>query len=143
MYPLAQPLSFVGPLANFAPHLLDQALKSIVVLVAVAALTLICPRASAARRHSIWFIATVTLLCLPLFVFLIPGWQGPLWKLSSKSTPGNELALVLEWSPNRASVASPDELPTHTGVDRNADAAFDFSQPDRSTARLHGRWLAI
>jgi len=57
--------------------LIGAAVKGTVVLVAAWALSLALRRASAASRHLVWTLALGSLLLLPVFSWLIPGWDAP------------------------------------------------------------------
>ena len=52
--------------AAFTAPFLDAWLKSLVVLAAAAGLCFLLPRATAATRHWIWFLAVASLSCLLL-----------------------------------------------------------------------------
>src|SRR4051812_18799684 len=64
--------------ATQTAFLVDASLKSVVVLVMAGALILLCRRASAAARLSIWFAAVATLLFLPMFSLIVPAWHKTL-----------------------------------------------------------------
>lgn len=84
---------------NLTAAFLDASLKSFVVLVLAGALCLCWRRASAATRHLIWFLAVVSLPCLPLFSLVLPSWQRPLWSVSTGFNSGNQFMLELELAP--------------------------------------------
>ncbi|HEX5177306.1 MAG TPA: M56 family metallopeptidase [Chthoniobacteraceae bacterium] len=64
------------------PWLIDSTLKSIPVLIAAGLAAMSSRRASAAKRHLLWFIAMAALLALPILsIFLptcrvLPPWSG-------------------------------------------------------------------
>jgi beta-lactamase regulating signal transducer with metallopeptidase domain len=63
--------------------LLDTAIKGAVVLGVASVLTLTLRRRSAAERHLLWLLALGSVLALPLFSALLPGWRIlPRWRTS-------------------------------------------------------------
>src|SRR5712691_2428683 len=83
--------------SNFAGVFLDASLKTFVVLVLAGGLCGRWRRASAATRHLIWFLAVVSLPCLPLFSSMLPSWHRPLWSVSTSFNSGNQFSLALEF----------------------------------------------
>ena len=93
-----QPLSFLDPLAVFAPSLLpmllDAALKGVAILTMTALATLAMRRSSAAARHLVWFLGTLSLLILPLLSAALPGWYIlPRWTMNTPAAVQQPIAL--------------------------------------------------
>jgi beta-lactamase regulating signal transducer with metallopeptidase domain len=75
---LCQRLSAVGPV--LLPVLLDAAIKGLVILSLTALAVLAMRRASAAARHLVWLVGTVSLLILPILSAALPAWHVlPQW----------------------------------------------------------------
>lgn len=91
-------LSYVQHAAFTAP-LFDAWLKSLVVLAVAASLCLLLPRAAAATRHWVWFLAMASLPCLLLLAWLPHTWQRPLWSVSTGINSGNQISLTLNLAP--------------------------------------------
>ena len=70
---LCERLSAIGP--TLLPVLLDAAIKGLVILSLTALAVLAMRRASAAARHWVWFLGTVSLLILPILSAALPGWH--------------------------------------------------------------------
>jgi beta-lactamase regulating signal transducer with metallopeptidase domain len=87
----------------------DAALKSFVVLGLAAGVCLCWRRASAATRHLIWFLAVVSLPCLPLLSPLLPSWQQPLWSISTGFDSRNQFSMALEFAPTAEAKHSGDQ----------------------------------
>jgi len=83
-----------------ATSLVDTSIKSILVMAMAGGLILACRRASAATRHSIWFAALAALLFLPIFSLLMPAWHKPLWIVSGKPSPEDEMSLSIQLDGN-------------------------------------------
>jgi hypothetical protein len=81
--------------AAFTGPFLDAWIKSMVVLAVAAGLCFLLPRAAAATRHWIWFLAMASLPCLLLLSWLPHSWQRPLWSVSTGFESGNEISLTL------------------------------------------------
>ncbi len=60
---------------------LDMAVKGVLVLAISALVVGLLPRASAALRHWVWFLAMGSLLVLPVLTTLLPTWQVTLLPL--------------------------------------------------------------
>ena len=84
---------------HFAALFLDTLLKSFVVLALAGGVCALWRRGSAATRHLIWFLAVVSLPCLPLLTSMLPSWQRPLWSVSTGFNSGNQISLALELAP--------------------------------------------
>src|SRR5437899_2789842 len=70
------------------PVLLDAAIKGAAILALTAVATLAMRRASAAARHLIWFIGTLSLLILPVLSAALPGWHIlPRWGTNAPVQP--------------------------------------------------------
>jgi len=85
--------------AHFAALFLDALLKSFVVLALAGSVCALWRRSSAATRHLVWFLAVVSLPCLPLLALVLPSWQRPLWSVSTGINSGNQISLALELAP--------------------------------------------
>ena len=82
--------------SGFAALFLDAAIKSFAVLAFAWGLCLIWRRASAASRHTVWFLALIMLMCLPLLSAILPSWQKPMWSVTTGLEPGNQVSITLE-----------------------------------------------
>lgn len=76
--------SIVERFTTASPHVLsiaaDAAIKGTIVLAIVGLATLAMRRSSAAARHLAWFAGTLSLLLLPVFSLVAPGWHVlPTW----------------------------------------------------------------
>jgi len=68
----------LGPLAGDAlPLLLDAALKSSVVLIVAAGVTVVLRERSAAQRHLVWSVAVVAGLAMPFLARAVPRIEVP------------------------------------------------------------------
>jgi beta-lactamase regulating signal transducer with metallopeptidase domain/tetratricopeptide (TPR) repeat protein len=85
--------------AAFTAPFLDAWLKSLVVLAVAAGLCFLLPRAAAATRHWIWFLAVASLPCLLLLACLPRSWHRPLWSVSTGFNSGNQVSLTLNLAP--------------------------------------------
>ncbi len=85
----------------------DMWLKSFVVLALAGATCLLWRRAPAATRHLIWFLALSVLPALPLLSSMLPSWQKPLWSLSTRVEPGNQVSFALEFGEVATTGVSP------------------------------------
>jgi len=74
--------------ATWLEGLLAVSIKSAVMLVIAAGLSLALKRASAASRHLVWSFAFASLLALPVLAFSLPSWNAPIWPhtLSAEAT---------------------------------------------------------
>ena len=81
--------------AVFTAPFFDVWLKSVAVLAVAAGLSLVLPRAAAATRHRIWFLAVASLPCLLLLAWLPHSWHQPLWSVSADINSGNQISLTL------------------------------------------------
>src|SRR3974390_2835978 len=79
----------------------DAVLKSFLVLVFAGAICFCWRRSTASTRHLVWFLAVTGLLCLPVFSYLMPKSQKPLWAVRTQGGSGNQLTLTLEFAPAR------------------------------------------
>jgi len=80
MKPIFEPTAIPAFGSAAIPIVLDAAVKSIFIL-ALAGIVILCfRRASAARRHLVWFLAMASLLVLPVLSTVLPAWQVlPRW----------------------------------------------------------------
>jgi beta-lactamase regulating signal transducer with metallopeptidase domain len=130
--------------SNFAAVFLDGAIKSIVVLTLASTLCLCWRRTAAATRHLIWFLAVVSLPCLPLLSSLLPSWHRPLWSVATGFNSGNQFSVVLELTPAAVRGSAGDQTPTATV--RTRPFRTDDVQPagtQRIAAHFSSSWLAL
>lgn len=123
--------------ARFAGLFLDTLLKSLVVLALAGGVCALWRKASSATRHLIWFLAVVSLLCLPMLNSTRSGWQKPVWAISSAVSSGNQVSLALELTPKAASqsVQNPSAAP-------KASAATDLNHGNpKITAYFNAHWM--
>jgi beta-lactamase regulating signal transducer with metallopeptidase domain len=66
---------------------LDVAVKATVLLVLAGAVTGLCRQSSAALRHSIWLVAMLGLIVLPLATWALPAWRLPILPASLAQPP--------------------------------------------------------
>jgi beta-lactamase regulating signal transducer with metallopeptidase domain len=121
--------------AQFAALFLDALLKSFVVLGLAGGVCALWRNTSAATRHLIWFLAVVSLLCLPMFNSTLPAVQKPVWAISTTSSPANQISLALQLAPNAQ--------PTHNATDAqkiSAAAGSSASSP-KITAYFNAHWM--
>jgi beta-lactamase regulating signal transducer with metallopeptidase domain len=142
MNTLIQAISSSLQHAAFTAPFLDAWLKSLVVLAVAAGLCLLLPRAAAATRHWIWFMAVASLPCLLLLACLPHSWHRPLWSVSASLSSGNQVSLALNIAPvggaaNSVSPVSPAGIAAATA----SGAVSRGNQP--IAARLSAFWLAV
>jgi beta-lactamase regulating signal transducer with metallopeptidase domain len=121
---------------HFAAGFFDAWLKSLLVLALAGGICLLARRASAATRHLIWFLAMVSLPCLPLVTALLPSWEKPLWSVSTGFDPGNQISLALEFSP----AVKPPEAPQAAPLSNPASPASIGHR--KFAAQFNLNWLA-
>ncbi len=127
--------------AAFTGPFLDAWLKSLVVLAVAAGMCLLLPRAAAATRHWICFLAVASLPFLLLLSWLPHPWQRPLWSVSTGFESGNEISLTLNLaSDGRAGGDVASAPPDGTTATVGIPAATHGHQP--IVARLNTTWLA-
>jgi beta-lactamase regulating signal transducer with metallopeptidase domain/protocatechuate 3,4-dioxygenase beta subunit len=115
LHRIVEQLAAVGPPA--LPATSDAAIKGVFILALVALATLAMHRASAAARHLVWFVGTLSLLVLPILSLTLPGWHVlPAWATSNLS--GVEPQAVAPFAPSVA-----DSTPPPAGVPVHADDA--------------------
>src|SRR5262249_17165162 len=102
---------------NFA---LDVIVKPTLILMSVAALSMLLHRRSAAVRHAVWVLAMVSVILLPLAVFIVPQ---------------------LEWSvlPNPGTSVS--FLSTKNASPQSAQEICPAATHSAKTARLHPEFI--
>ncbi len=142
MNALIQTLASYLQHAAFTAPLLDALLKSLVVLAVAAGLCLLLPRAAAATRHWIWFLALASLPSLLLLTCLPHSWHTPLWSVSPGINAGNQFSLTLNLAPavgagHRVAPASP----VGTGAAAAGQGNSRSSQP--IAARFSTTWLLV
>jgi beta-lactamase regulating signal transducer with metallopeptidase domain len=93
--------------SHCAALFLDAFLKSFVVLALAGGVCALWKRSSAATRHLIWFLAVVSLPCLPLLISTLPSWQRPLWSVSTGFDSGNQISVALELAPGTFAPKAP------------------------------------
>jgi len=70
-------LSQVNNTSTWLTILLDASMKGAVILLAASVLCFFLRRTSAAARHLVWSLALISVLALPVFSMLLPGWNLP------------------------------------------------------------------
>src|SRR4051812_4058912 len=103
-------LPFATAVSHFAsaamPILLEAGAKSLLILALASLVVLLLRRASAARRHLVWFGAVSSVALLPLLVGLLPGWHIlSRWPLSSENRSSWETVRL-----EVPSIAAPREI---------------------------------
>ena len=128
--------------AAFTAPVFDAWLKSLVVLAVAAGLCLLLPRAAAATRHWIWFLAVASLPCLLLLACLPRSWHTPLWSVSSTLNPGNQVSLTLNLTPVGGAANSVGPVsPAGPAAAKASEGIFRSRQP--IAARFSSTWLAV
>ena len=128
--------------AAFTAPFFDAWLKSLVVLAAAAGLCWLLPRAVAATRHWVWFLAVASLPCLLLLSCLPHAWHRPLWSVSSDINSGNQVSLTLNLAPGGGtgrSVAPASSV--EAAAAKVSQATSRSSRP--ITARFSVTWLIV
>jgi len=70
-------LSQVSITSTWVTILLDATIKGAVILLIASVLCFFLRRTSAAARHLVWSLALISVLALPVFSMLLPGWSLP------------------------------------------------------------------
>ncbi len=142
MNTLIQAISRYLQHAAFTAPFLDAWLKSLVVLAVAAGLCFLLPRAAAATRHWIWFLAVVSLPCLLLLACLPRSWHRPLWSVSTGFNSGNQVSLTLNVAPVGGAGSSVSPLSSAgTGVAAVSQAVSRRGQP--IAAWFSATWLVV
>ena len=126
--------------AGTAP-LFDAWLKSLAVLTVAAGLCWLLPRAAAATRHWIWFLAVASLPCLLLLACLPHSWHKPLWSVSTDFNSGNQISLTLNLASGGGAGSSVTPVSTARTVAAAASHSSGNTQP--FAARLSSTWLVV
>ena len=126
--------------AGTAP-LFDAWLKSVAVLTVAAGLCWLLPRAAAATRHWIWFLAVASLPCLLLLACLPHSWHKPLWSVSTDFNSGNQISLTLNLASGGGAGSSVSPVSTARTVAAAASHSSGNTQP--LAARLSSTWLVV
>ena len=141
MNALAQTIASFLQHAAFTAPFFDVWLKSVAVLAAAAVLSLVLPRAAAATRHWIWFLAVASLPCLLLPAWLPHPWHRPLWSVSADINSGNQISLTLNLAPVGGAGNSVTPVSrAGTATAKVSQGASGSSQP--IAARFSTTWLA-
>ena len=111
------------------------------MLTVAAGLCWLLPRAAAATRHWIWFLAVASLPCLLLLACLPHSWHKPLWSVFTDFNSGNQISLTL----NLASGGGPGYFVTPVSTAGTVAAAVSHSSGNtqRFAARLSSTWLVV
>jgi beta-lactamase regulating signal transducer with metallopeptidase domain/tetratricopeptide (TPR) repeat protein len=142
MNTLIQNISSYLQHAAFTAPFLDAWLKSLVVLAVAAGLCFLLPRAAAATRHWIWFLAVASLPCLLLLACLPRSWHRPLWSVSTGFDSGNQVSLTLNLAPAGGAAGSVTPAsPARTGAAADSQAVSRRSQP--IAAWFSATWLVV
>jgi beta-lactamase regulating signal transducer with metallopeptidase domain/tetratricopeptide (TPR) repeat protein len=140
--------ALIHTVANYLQHsaltapFLDAWLKSVIVLAVAAGLCFILPRAAAATRHWLWFLAVASLPCLLLLAWLPHSWQKPLWSISTGFNSGNQFSLALNLAP-AGGVGNPGTRvsPVETAAGTVSEGTSESSQP--IAFRFSTTWLVV
>lgn len=89
--------------ARLTAAFLNVALTSFILLALVAGLCALWRRASAATRHSIWFLALASLALLPVLTVVQPVKHSALWTLSAGADGRRQVSLGLTFIPEKGS----------------------------------------
>ena len=139
---LFQTLSNYVQHAAFIALFFDVWLKSLAVMAVGASLCLLLPRAAAATRHRIWFLAVASLPCLLLLACLPHSWHRPLWSVSTDINSGNQFSLTLHLAPaGGAGNAVTPASPVGTRAAAASQGISGSNQP--FAARFSATWLAV
>ena len=142
MNTLIQTISNYLQHAAFTAPFFDAWLKSLVVLAVAAGLCLLLPRAAAATRHWVWFLAVASLPCLLLLACLPHSWHRPLWSVSTGINSGNQFSLTLNLAPAGGAGNSVTPVsPAGTVAAAVSQGASRSSQP--IAARFSATWLVV
>ena len=137
----------VQPISSYLQHaaitapMFDAWLKSLVVLAVAAGLCLLLPRAAAATRHRIWFLAVASLPCLLLLACLPHSWHRPLWSVSTDINSGNQVSLTLNLAP--VGKAGNSAVPVSPARTLAAAASHSSGNSQPFAARFSATWLAV
>jgi hypothetical protein len=105
----ATPESFAGVLL---PLLLDAGAKATVILALAMLASRMLRRSSAATRHTIWLLAAVSLVALPVLTVMVPAWQVlPRWMNLHGALGGQIATLPREGVGLAAAPVPSDEVP--------------------------------
>jgi beta-lactamase regulating signal transducer with metallopeptidase domain len=130
------------PHAAFTAPFFDAWLKSLVVLAVAAGLCRLLPRAAAATRHWVWFLAVASLPCLLLLSCLPQSWHRPLWSVSSDISSGNQISLTLNLAPGGGTGHSiTPASPVEAAAAKVSQGTSRSSRP--ITARFRTAWLVV
>ena len=142
MNTLIQTISSSVQHAAFTAPFFDAWLKSLAVLAVAASLCFFLPRAAAATRHWVWFLAVASLPCLLLLAGLPSAWHRPLWPVSTGISSGNEFALTLNLAaPSGVGNAVTPVSPGGTATVAASQGTSRGSQP--IAARFSATWLVV
>jgi beta-lactamase regulating signal transducer with metallopeptidase domain len=119
----------------------DAWLKSLVVLAVASGLCLLLPRAAAATRHRIWFLAVASLPCLLMLACLPHFWHRPLWSVSTDINSGNQVSLTLNLAP--VGKAGNSAVPVSPARTLAAAASHRSGNSQPFAARFSATWLAV
>jgi beta-lactamase regulating signal transducer with metallopeptidase domain len=142
MNALLQTISNYLQHATLTAPFLDALPKSVAILAVAAGLCLLLPRAAAATRHWIWFLAVASVPCLLLLACLPHSWHRPLWSVSTGVNSGNEFSLTLNLAPARGAVNSIAPVPPAGTVAAATSRGFSGSSQSIA-ARFSTTWLAV
>jgi hypothetical protein len=141
MNALFQTLSgYLQHAAGTAP-LFDAWLKSLAVLAVAAGLCWLLPRAAAATRHWIWFLAVASLPCLLLLACLPHSWHEPLWSVSTDFNSGNQISLTLNLAAGGRAGSS--ITPVSTAGTLAAAVSHSSGNTQPFAAQLSSTWLIV
>ncbi|MGD0259069.1 MAG: M56 family metallopeptidase [Verrucomicrobiota bacterium] len=141
MNPLIQTISNCLQHAAFTAPFFDAWLKSLAVLAVATGLCLLLPRAAAATRHWLWFLAVASLPCLLLLSCLPHAWHRALWPVSTGINSGNQFSLTLNLVPAGGAGDSVTPVSTAGAVAATVSQGAGSSPP--IAARFSATWLVV
>lgn len=129
-------------MSQFSLTLAEYAVKSTLILLFAAALTLALRRASAALRHIVWVAAFISVLAVPFVGRLAPRWELGLDLPSEALSPDARIPTT-SIEPPPAGNATPQTAPFDAGAERVAPAPHPAADAPRrpSEAWILAIWL--
>lgn len=123
-------LSQVNNTSTWLTILLDATIKGAVILLAASVLCFFLRRTSAAARHLVWSLALISVLALPVFSMLLPGWNLPvLPKITIIERPTDAAKTIDEFFSSTSGNAALQEhqmLPNITTMEQQAEETKTF-----------------
>jgi beta-lactamase regulating signal transducer with metallopeptidase domain len=116
--------------SQLAAAFLDVCLKSTVILSLAGAVCAFWRNAAASARHLVWCLAVLAVLFLPLVPRLMPAWEKPIWTVSTRNEPGDEISITLQLVPTAETprpLTSAEPLSAGTSNHSPANSAHSVS----------------